>query len=302
MCNKLNGKTVIVTGGSSGLGLETARTLAAQQANVIIAVRNVAKGKEVVGQLQANTRNSQIEVMHLNLASLKSVKDFSDAFHKRYESLSLLINNAGVMMPPYQFTEDQFELQFGVNHLGHFALTGHLLPMLKECPHARVVTVSSLAAHKKSMFFEDLQGEKSYRPFQYYRQSKYANLLFALRLQKLFKENNWSVKSVACHPGITKSNLLSRGEERAAKGLIYSLQERFAQSTQKGAQSILYAALDSSIQGGEYVGPQSKRRRKGDPFIDPIGEELYDEMSASRLFKLSEKLTGVYYPFSNSNA
>ncbi|WP_052365724.1 SDR family NAD(P)-dependent oxidoreductase [Geomicrobium sp. JCM 19055] len=260
------------------------------------------KGKKVVKQLQENKRINSIEVMHLNLASLKSVKEFADAFQKKYESLSLLINNAGVMMPPHKLTEDRFELQFGVNHLGHFALTGHLLPMLKTSPHARVVTVSSLAAHKKTMFFEDLQGVKHYRPFQYYRQSKYANLLFALRLQKLFEDNNWAVKSVACHPGITKSNLLSRGEERSAKGLIYLMQERFAQSTQRGAKSILFAALHPSIHGGEYVGPHSKRRRIGDPFIDSIGDELYDEASALRLFEVSEHLTGVFYPKSKSNA
>jgi NAD(P)-dependent dehydrogenase (short-subunit alcohol dehydrogenase family) len=180
---KLKGKDVIITGGSSGIGLEAAKVLAVKGAAVTLAVRNVEKAKRIIEKFHSENPDPTLTVMHLDLADLKSIKDFADQYRRNHDHLHILINNAGVMIPPYRKTKDGFESQFGTNHLGHFALTAHLLPMLLATPLSRIIITSSLAARKGKMHFDNLDGSRGYNPMVFYRQSKLANLLFAIELQ-----------------------------------------------------------------------------------------------------------------------
>lgn len=292
----LSNKTVIITGASSGIGLEAAKALANRGAQVIIAVRNSQKGmlaKELI--LQENS-SASVEVMELNLADLSSVRSFAKAIIDGYDRLDILINNAGVMVPPYQLTMDGFELQFGTNHLGHFALTGLLLPLLKKTVDSRIVTLSSLAHRRAHIHFNNLDGSKGYKAMEFYGQSKLANLLFAKELDNRLKEHGLSTISLACHPGISSTNLFKIGKKDPSK-MMRSLMNVLFQPAEKGALPTIYAATDKSLKGGEYIGPDGRGNRKGNPALETPAAGIYNLDTMKRLWDVSEKLTGVEFEF-----
>lgn len=292
--NSLSGKTAIITGANSGIGLETAMVFAARGERVILAVRNTEKGQAARDAILNVNRQADVEVMPLDLSDLESVRFFAESFRSRHNSLDLLINNAGVMTPPYSKTKDGFELQFGSNHLGHFALTGHLLPLLASTKDARIVTVSSLAHRGASILFDNLDGSNGYRAMKFYGQSKLANLMFARELDKRLKAHGLSAISIACHPGISATNLFKIGNQDAT-GIFKGLMNRFFQPAHMGALPTIYAATDPSLKGGEYIGPDGKGRRKGFPAIDTPHRSAEDEAAARRLWDVSEDLTGVRF-------
>ncbi|OIJ12835.1 short-chain dehydrogenase [Anaerobacillus arseniciselenatis] len=289
-------KTIIITGGNSGIGLEAAKMLVKRGARVVLAVRNEQKGKQAKKTILAENSDALVDVMKLDLSDLKSVKDFSEQFLARFENLHILINNAGVMVPPYQLTKDGFELQFGCNHLGHFALTGYLLPMLEKTPNSRVVTVSSIAHRGASIFFDNLDGAKGYKAMAFYKQSKLANLLFAQELDERLKERRISTISVACHPGISTTNLFKFGK-RDAPPFLLKIAKLFLQSAEMGALPTVYAATNENLKGGEYIGPDGKGNRKGNPTIEVPAPEVYNKETMKKLWDVSEKLTGGNFHF-----
>ncbi len=198
----LIGKRIIVTGANSGIGFEAAKAFGKRGAEVILAVRNEQKGQQAKEAILKLNPQALVDVMILDLADLASIREFSYDFSNRYHSLDILINNAGVMVPPYQQTKDGFELQFGSNHLGHFALTGLLLPLLKKTEESRVISLSSIAHRGGTIYFDNLDGSKGYKPMEFYRQSKLATLLFAKELDRRLKQHGITTISLACHPGI----------------------------------------------------------------------------------------------------
>ncbi|ANU26159.1 oxidoreductase [Planococcus versutus] len=296
---QLTGKTAIITGANSGIGLEAATVFADRGAQIIMAVRNLEKGKAARNSILDANSAALVTVIKLDLADLASVRSFAESFTNQYDSLDLLINNAGVMTPPYSKTKDGFELQFGSNHLGHFALTGLLLPVLKKTPHSRVVTVSSLAHKGAKIDFDNLDGTKGYKAMKFYGQSKLANLLFAQELDKRLKEHNLQPMSIACHPGISATNLFKFGKRDAPK-LMKSLMHNFLQPPAMGALPTIYAATDLRLTGGEYIGPDGKGQRKGYPTLDTPHASASDHAVSQKLWEVSEKLTGVQFDFSKA--
>lgn len=294
----LTGKRVVITGANSGIGFEAAKVLVENGAEVILAVRNEQKGltaKETI--LKGNPKGSAV-VMGLNLADLKSIREFAQNYSSRFDSLDILINNAGVMIPPYQTTKDGFEMQFGTNHLGHFALTGLLLPLLKKTPNSRIVVLSSLAHRGATIFFDNLDGSKGYKAMKFYGQSKLANLLFAKELDDRLKEHKILAKSIACHPGISSTNLFKVGK-KDAPGYLKVLMNIFLQPADKGALPTIHAATETSLNGGEYIGPDGRGNRKGNPTIETPASGVYHQETMKKLWDVSEKLTGVVYDFTN---
>jgi NAD(P)-dependent dehydrogenase (short-subunit alcohol dehydrogenase family) len=292
----LDSKKVIITGASSGIGFETAKVLASKDAEVILAVRNAEKGERAANAIKASYPDARVAVMTLDLADLSSVEKFVGQFVDKNNRLDILINNAGVMIPPYKKTRDDFELQFGTNHLGHFAFTGRLLPLILATPHSRIVTVSSIATRKGIIDFDNLNGSRGYDPMTFYRQSKLANLMFAIELQHRLERAGWDTISIACHPGVSATNLVSRGSGKDAGRLIKFLMKIFVQSAEKGALPALFAATNPDLRGGEYIGPDGKGNRRGNPFMTDEVQRLFDQETATRLWLVSEKLTGVKFP------
>jgi NAD(P)-dependent dehydrogenase (short-subunit alcohol dehydrogenase family) len=294
--HSLYGKTAIITGANSGIGLETANTFAEQGARVIMAVRNIKKGDAARDLIKKDHPRAEVEVMELDLADLDSIRFFAERFQDKFPSLDLLINNAGVMTPPYSKTKDGFELQFGSNHLGHFALTGHLLPLLSATPDSRVVTVSSLAHKGADIFFDNLDGAKGYKAMKFYGQSKLANLMFAQELDERLKQHGQSTISIACHPGISATNLFKFGGKDAPgflKGILY----KFLQPADMGALPTIFAATSPALEGGEYIGPDGKGQRKGYPAIDTPHPAADNKAVSTKLWDISEQLTGVTFNF-----
>jgi NAD(P)-dependent dehydrogenase (short-subunit alcohol dehydrogenase family) len=293
----LQDRTAIVTGGNSGLGRIVARELARRGANVIIASRDNAKGVEAEKAIKAAFPSSTVEAAQLDLANLSSIRSFADRIRAGNENIDLLINNAGVMAAPYRKTADGFELQFGTNHLGHFALTGLLLPLMYGQPDSRVVTVASNNHKGGRMHFDDLQGEHRYSRWGAYAQSKLANLLFAFELDRRLKAGGSRMISVAAHPGYSATNLQLSGpppHERLAMRVSNRL---FAQSAEIGALPILYAATAPGVTGGSYAGPDGPGEMRGHPVLVKAIKRAYDEEDARRLWDVSERLTGVVYDF-----
>jgi len=291
----LSGKTVIVTGANSGIGYETALALAEKEALVILAVRNVEKGKAAIARIKAVYADAKVNVMSLDLSDLASIWSFAESFLQQYSFLSLLINNAGIMIPPLRRTKDGFESQFGTNHLGHFALTGLLLESLMTTPESRVITVSSLAAYKGKIAFNNLDGSKGYKAMEFYRQSKLANLLFTMELQNKFTANQINTISIACHPGVTHTNLASRDSGKQLNKFFQLLSKLITQPANMGALPTIYAATEPTLKGGEYIGPDGKNEWKGYPKI--LEHNLYDAEISNKLWSISEELTGISYDF-----
>lgn len=292
----LTKKTVIITGANSGLGLETAKHFARLGERVILAVRDLDKGQAAEQEIREESPKAPIEVMKLDLSDLDSVRSFAETFINRFDSLDLLVNNAGVMTPPHAKTKDGIELQFGSNHLGHFALTGLLLPLLLRTDNSRVVTLSSLAHRNAAIDFDNLDGSKGYKAMKFYGQSKLANLMFATELDKRLKQHGLSTVSVACHPGISSTNLFKLGGREMPR-IFKGLMNRYLQPATMGALPTVYAATDLSITGGEYIGPDGKGQRRGYPALEKPDPAVNDEAVGQKLWDVSEKLTGVTFDF-----
>lgn len=284
------GRTAVITGANTGLGLETARALAGKGAHVVLAVRNTDKGKQAATQI-----GGDVTVQELDLTSLASIREASEELHARYDTIDLLINNAGVMTTPKGTTKDGFELQFGTNHLGHFALTGLLLDRLLDVDGARVVTVSS-NGHKMggAIRFDDLQWERGYNRMGAYTQSKLANLMFTYELQRRLAARGKTV-ALAAHPG-TSSTELMRNLPRAAERAFSVVAPLISQSAADGALPTLRAATDPGALGGQYYGPSGIAEFKGDPVVVASSKQSYDLAAQQRLWKVSEELTAVSFP------
>ncbi|MBP6365186.1 Cyclopentanol dehydrogenase [bioreactor metagenome] len=289
----LEGKTIIITGGSSGIGLEAARVLSSKGANVIIAVRNLEKGESAAREIKEVYPKAIIEVMHIELSDLESVKKFAETFALKYSRLDILINNAGVMVPPLKLTKQGYELQFGTNHLAHFALTGLLLPLMKDIPGSRVVTVSSIAARGGKIHYDNLDAKKGYGAFKFYSQSKYANLLFGKRLDNILKGRSYQTKSIVCHPGVSATNLTSRGSGKPSPGILSWGFRLVGQPAHMGALPTLFAATEPNLKGGELIGPDGWDNWRGYPAVSNDMNRYYKESVAEKLFNISTEITGI---------
>jgi NAD(P)-dependent dehydrogenase (short-subunit alcohol dehydrogenase family) len=294
------GRTAIITGANSGIGLEAARELARAGARIVMACRDTVKGEAAAATIRAEIADAELDVQQLDLASLDSVHAFAERYP--HEQLDLLINNAGVMVPPYRKTSDGFELQFGTNHLGHFALSGLLLERLASTPGARLVTVSSTAHKFGRIDFDDLQSERSYHRWRAYGQSKLANLLFMLELDRRARAAGSGLLSVAAHPGYSATNLqFAATPSRVERLGSVVLNRVVAQSAEQGARPTLYAAT-AEIPGGSFVGPDGFQEMRGEPTLVKPTRAARDEQTAQRLWDVSEQLTGVRVEFSGQGA
>jgi NAD(P)-dependent dehydrogenase (short-subunit alcohol dehydrogenase family) len=283
-------RVAIVTGSSSGIGYETARVLAQKNATVILAVRNQQKGHAAKDKILGQHPNAEVRVMELDLANLESVRNFAADFKNKFSRLDLLINNAGVMMPPYSKTSDGFELQFGTNHLGHFALTGLLLDLIRSTPDSRIVNVSSGAHNYGDLDLDDLNWERrSYKKMKSYGDSKIANLYFTYELQKRLDKDGGNPLVTAAHPGWTATEL-----QRHA-GIIRFLNNFFSQDITMGALPTLYAAVGPDVKGNDYYGPSGWREMKGYPKKVESNELSHNEEIARKLWEVSEELSGVKF-------
>jgi NAD(P)-dependent dehydrogenase (short-subunit alcohol dehydrogenase family) len=293
-----SGRTAVVTGANSGLGLVTARELARAGAAVVIACRNTAKGEQAATAIRDAAPSVEVRVAELDLADLASVRAFAERLSAEHDRLDLLVNNAGVMAPPRRLTKDGFESQLGTNHLGHFALTGLVLGTLLAAPAPRVVTLSSGAHRIGSIKFDDLQRERGYNNWSAYGQSKLANLLFCFELQRRATEAGSSLRSVAAHPGYAATNLQFAGPSRLYERAIMAVTNRvIAQSAEMGALPTLYAATAPDLPGGSFVGPDGFMEQRGYPHIVTAAGKAYDEDAWRRLWETSVRLTGVQYEF-----
>jgi NAD(P)-dependent dehydrogenase (short-subunit alcohol dehydrogenase family) len=295
-----SGRVAIVTGSNSGIGFEAAKALAGKGATVILAVRNETKGQGALDLIREKYPQAALEMRLLDLADLHSVWEFSDQIRQNYDRLDLLINNAGVMAIPRMETKDGFEMQFGTNHLGHFALTGKLLDLLLNTPGSRVVTVSSGMHQVGKMNFEDLMGRQHYDKSTAYAQSKLANLLFTYELDRRLKANAAPTISLGVHPGYADTNLQDTGPRMEGSTLgrwaMEIANNLFAQSAAMGALPTLYAATEPGLQGGEYIGPDGWMGLRGYPTLTQSSQRSHDQLTAERLWQISEKLTGVKFP------
>ena len=286
------GRVAIVTGANSGIGYEAAKALAGKGATVIVASRSKERGTQAVEALLGDHPDAKVELIPLDLASLHSVRNFAEAFLAKYDRLDLLINNAGVMMPTErEETADGFELQIGTNHLGHFALTMHLLPLLTSTEGSRVVNVSSSAQNFGKLDLEDLQWtNRAFNRMRSYGASKIANMLFTLELQRRFEEAGVSTIATACHPGWTGTNL------QKSSPLFRMLNPIFGMRPWQGALPTLYAAVSKDAVGGGYYGPNGLGTMRGYPAPNKAADASKSTADAARLWEMSESLTGVPAP------
>jgi len=298
-------KTVLITGANSGLGYEATKAFAAKGATVIMACRSLDRGRQAATEIQATLgeTGATLNVRECDLASLESIAAFADGVADDYETLDILCNNAGVMAIPRQETADGFETQLGVNHLGHFALTGQLLDLLLDSDsESRIVTHSSGAHTAGTLNFDDLHREQSYDKWEAYGQSKLANLLFAYELQRRFDAHGITgTLSVACHPGYAATDLQYRGPQQLGSPLRLAMMKLanaiVAQSAADGVLPLLYAATADDVEGGDYYGPSGFKSLRGAPEKQSSSDASYDEDDARRLWERSEALTGVTYSY-----
>jgi NAD(P)-dependent dehydrogenase (short-subunit alcohol dehydrogenase family) len=293
-----NGRTAVITGATGGLGYETALALAGAGATVVLTGRNDAKGRHAIANIRGQVASANISYQTLDLANLASVADFAARFAAAHGSLDLLVNNAGVMsLPKRQTTADGFEMQFGTNYLGHYALTAHLLPWLRRGNQPRVVNLSSLAHRTGKIDLDDLQGARAYSPWKAYCQSKLAMLMFALELQRRSNALGWGLTSNAAHPGYARTDLIPNGP--GASGLFWrinkSLQPLISHSAAAGALPTLFAATSPEAQPAGYYGPNWIYELKGPPVPAKIMPQAKDAAVAARLWDVSAALTGVSF-------
>ncbi len=295
----LNGNVVIITGANSGLGLESTKALARRGATVVMACRNLDKAEAAKAEVLRAVPNARLDVMHLDNASLASVRAFADAFKQQYDRLDILLNNAGIMAIPRQETADGFEMQLGVNHLAHFALTGLLLDLLTSTPGARVHNVSSSAAWNGSIDLDDLMGERDYSRWGAYGQSKLANALFATELNRRLQAAGHDTIANASHPGLVMGNLqeksLQQSDTPIMERLLYGIVgPLLGQDVSIGALPQLYAATAPAAKGGVFYGPKTFRLR-GYPAEQKVNDAVNDRSLLKEFWARSEALTGVSY-------
>jgi NAD(P)-dependent dehydrogenase (short-subunit alcohol dehydrogenase family) len=286
----LSGKTAIVTGSNTGLGFETALDLYQKGAKVYVACRNEEKGLDAIERMKAISDGGELVYGRLDLASLSSVKKFAEKVIATEPGLDFLVNNAGVMIPPPSKSEDGFELQFGVNFIGHFALTGHLFNLLESTTGSRVVTLSSIAHRGAVIDFDNFRLEKSYDNWREYGQSKLADLIFALEFGKRLRINGCNIKSLAAHPGFSKTDL----QKYMDKDMLDSLE---LMTAKEGAQPTLAACLRPDAKGGQYWGPDGPNEQKGKPALAKIDSVALDEKLNAKLWDWAKKITEVNFPF-----
>lgn len=290
-----HGRTAVVTGANSGIGFEVAVVLAQRGAGTVLACRDTGKAQAAAARLAAAAPGAKVSVVPLDLASLDSVRAAAGQILATCERLDLLINNAGVMWPQYAKTADGFELQFGTNHLGHFAFTGLLLTAMLAVPGSRVVTVSSNGHRMGRIDFADLQSERRYRRTAAYAQSKLANLMFTYELQRRLAAASAPVAALAAHPGVSVTEL-TRHLPRVLQSAYPAVGGLFTQSAAMGALPVLRAATDPAARGGEYYGPGGWAQLTGHPVRVSSTAKSRDEAAQRRLWDESERLTGVTYP------
>ncbi|MEU0401980.1 oxidoreductase [Streptomyces sp. NPDC006197] len=291
------GRTFVVTGANSGLGLATTRALARRGGRVILAVRDEEKGRRAAEDLAAaGADRDLLLVRRIDLADPDSVRAFADGMRAEHPRLDVLVNNAGVMAPPRTLTPEGHEIQFAANHLGHFALTGLLLDLLAVGTDPRVVTVSSINHRQGSLRFDDLSGERGYTPMAFYNQSKLANAVFGKELHRRLTATASPVRSVLAHPGYTATNLQMKDTSGLAKLFFGRVgNPLLAQRPERGALPQLYAATDASVAGGEFIGPDGMGELRGAPTRVRLSEAAGDPETGRRLWEESERLTGVRY-------
>ncbi|EIV92483.1 dehydrogenase of unknown specificity [Frankia sp. QA3] len=287
-------RVFVVTGANSGLGLATTRALARKGAHVILAVRDEAKGHRAVAEIIAEQPGAHLEVRQLDLADLDSVRAFADRLCSDGARLDVLVNNAGVMAPPRRVGAQGHELQFAVNHLGHFALTGLLLDLLADGNDPRVVTVSSTNHRQGRIFFDDLSGERTYSPMGFYNQSKFANAVFGWELHRRLTAAGSPVRSVLAHPGYTSTNLQTSAPVGMVKLLFGRILTPLAQSPDQGALPQLYAATAPDVESGQFIGPDGMAELRGAPKRVRLAPAAADAETGRRLWELSERLTAAW--------
>ncbi len=294
---QLTGKVIIVTGGNSGLGFESVKAFVEKGAEVVMACRSTENGKKAKAEILKHNPDGSIKVAELDLANLNSVRRFAKNFQQKHDRLDVLLNNAGIMTTPYFQTKDGFEGQVGTNHLGHFALTGLLLPVIWKTPGSRVVNVSSMAHKQGKIDFENLLFEngKGYSPIKAYGRSKLANMLFAYELQRFFKTNDFDTISVAAHPGVSQTNLARHLEDKLLFKILYPVFKVMTQDAAMGALPQIRASIDPKSMGGEYYGPSGFNEIKGHPVKVQSNGASHNREDARKLWEVSEKLTGVKF-------
>ena len=294
------GKIALITGANSGIGFEAARALVQHGATVVLGCRNRGKADEAVASIAATNPSGSTEVLEIDLADLESVEKAAKEFLASHEKLDLLINNAGLMATPEQRTAQGFEMQFGVNHLGHFAFTGHLTPVLLESGTARVVNISSMGHRPGRIDFDDLNWEtRTYSPWRAYFQTKLANLLFTRELQRRLSDADAKCIAVAAHPGFSNTNLGHENPGGILNTLMHASQPiigLMGQSAAMGALPTLRAATAPSVQAGDYYGPGGFAQQRGHPVKVGMTSRAQDDQTAKRLWDVSQELTGVTYP------
>ena len=284
------GNVAIVTGANNGIGYETALELARKGLAVVLACRDMRKAEAAKARILQAYAPAQVHCLELDVSSLRAVREFVAQFHRQHGRLDLLINNAGIMMPPYAVSEDGFELQLATNYLGHFALTGLLLPLLAGTPGSRVVMVSSLSYKWAELDFDDLQAQHGHSRRKAYGQSKRACLVFAYELHRRLAAAGCGTLAVAAHPGLSKTNL-----DQYFPALIRPLGSLFLQPAAQGALPLLYAALAPGIRGGEFIGPDGFQQMRGYPTRVDSDDSSKDQKVGKRLWKASEELTDCFY-------
>ncbi|WP_100612958.1 SDR family oxidoreductase [Confluentibacter lentus] len=287
----------VITGSTEGVGFEDALALSSAGWNVIMMGRNAQKGTESIAKIHKINPKAEVIFEKIDLANLSSIKDFAWRMTSKGQAIDLLINNAGVMTPPKRLeTKDGFELQFGTNHIGHFALTAQLLPLLRKSLHPRVVTVSSIANREGIINFDDLQSKSSYAPMKAYSQAKLANLMFALELQRQSEKHGWGIMSIAAHPGVSRTNLLITGAGRwSSSGIMRTFFPFLFQPAAQGALPTLYAATSSEAKGGLYYGPNKMSETRGFPTLAKIPTQAEDIDVSLKLWEVSQKLAKVEF-------
>ncbi|MDO9152492.1 MAG: oxidoreductase [Paludibacter sp.] len=295
--SSLVGKTIIVTGGNSGLGIESVKAFAEKGARVIMTCRDLKKGQDAKNELLKTNSGAEVVVMQLDLMDLTSIHKFAGEFKINHANLHVLLNNAGIMRVPYRLSKDGIESQQATNHFGHFALTALLLDPLKNTPGSRVVNVSSLAHRLGVMDFDNLlyEGAKDYNPMKSYGRSKLENLLFTFELQRYFEANGFDTIAVAAHPGVSNTNLFNHLGGKFLQLLLRPLVSIFVQPSAMGALPQLRASVDPQVNAGAYYGPDGRREMKGYPIVVQPNNTATDERSARKLWEISEKITGVKY-------
>ena len=293
----LTGKIIVVTGGNSGLGYESVKAFAMKGAEVVLASRSAEKGEEARTEILKAIPDGKIKVMQLDLGDLGSVRNFATAFRENFKKLDVLLNNAGIMMTPYFQTKDGFEGQFGINHLGHFALTGLLMDVLLKTEGARIVNVSSGAHKRGEMDFSNLQYEngKDYSPIKAYGRSKLSNLLFTYELQRKLESAKNDTIAVAAHPGLAMTNLARDQKGKFLFKILAPLFKRMAQDQAMGALPQIRASVDPNVRAGEYYGPNGRNEMKGYPIVVQSSEASHNLKDAATLWEESENLTGVKF-------